>query len=558
VPDTRDLTGRVALVTGAGGGVGGAVALELAARGASVVVNDLAVDVSGIGKGDTRPESTVTRIEAAGGTAVADGTSVADAGAVAAMVERTLGRFGRLDILVEPAGIVTGGPLDQVDQPAWDRLLDVHVGGHLNCLRAALPVMAAQGYGRILNVTSGAGLQRVAAGTTAYGTAKRAIAALTWALGAHPPAGVTINALSPIAATRMIARPGSPPAPAAPEGGSAASAPLDLSHMPPAEALAPVVAYLCGERTSWLCGQVVFTNGVEASLVAPPRLIESVHRGAWSADGGPGIGDVVGALVTASAQAGVTTGGSMPRLGGRPPRAGQAEVRGRALLVSSDRPAAAALGATLAAEGWRVAGAGPWDPPDGRLAEAVPVDFVGAERLLGAARRALGGVEALVVHSGEHDPGPDLSAAWNGAILTGIGRHAAWSRAAARAAPPGSPGMVTVHAVTSSAAGAVVAQAVCQLTRCLQSDRDPATFRTFTVEALPSDRPDRPALAELAAWLCRSPDAVALAAEELVAGDDWIGLRSHPAAAFTASFGRPVPEAWLDRALRAGLGDGEP
>src|SRR4051812_23039884 len=184
-----DLTGRVAIVTGAGGGIGAAVATELARRGARVVVNDLGVNPLGTAAGDSSASATVEAITAAGGTAVADTSSVTDSGAVARMVSRAVEEWGSVDILVNTAGVVPSGRLDAIDQPTWDRLVSVHLGGHATCIHAVLPTMERQGYGRILSVTSGAGLQRVAVDTAVYGTAKRAISALTVLLSMQAPDG---------------------------------------------------------------------------------------------------------------------------------------------------------------------------------------------------------------------------------------------------------------------------------------------------------------------------------------------------------------------------------
>jgi len=314
-----DFEGRVAIVTGAGGGVGGAIAIELARRGCAVVVNDLGVNVAGTGAGDTDAEATVRRIRAAGGTAIADRSSVTDAAAVQALARRAVSELGSVDVLVNTAGIVFGGGLQQATQPEWDRLLDVHVGGHLNCMQAVLPYMSEHRYGRIVNVTSGAGLQRVAVETSVYGTAKRAIAALTWTLGHRSPPGVTINALSPIALTRMVtgaasaARAGATPSTNGTDEAAPSNA-LDFAHMPRPEALAPVAAFMCSERCGWLNGQIVFTNGSEASVVAGPRLIEAVHIDPSSAGGGVDLADAVRKALIPAARAGMTTGGSMPRI----------------------------------------------------------------------------------------------------------------------------------------------------------------------------------------------------------------------------------------------------
>src|SRR5207248_11482082 len=152
-------------------------------------------------------------------------------------IRRAVDELGRVDVLVNTAGIVPSGQLDAIDQAAWDRLVGVHVGGHINCVRAVFPVMQRQGYGRILCVTSGAGLQRVAAEAAVYGTAKRVISALAVALARQAPAGVTVNALSPIALTRMVAGPAQEAAASRGSSGGPPRLGLDFGNIAAAEAL---------------------------------------------------------------------------------------------------------------------------------------------------------------------------------------------------------------------------------------------------------------------------------------------------------------------------------
>ncbi|MCM3926275.1 SDR family NAD(P)-dependent oxidoreductase, partial [Frankia sp. AiPs1] len=259
---------RVAIVTGGGGGIGAEVSVELARRGATVVVLDSGDGLRGEPLGERSAERTVRRIEAAGGRAVAAPISVTDPDAVRGLVEETVARFGSLDIVVNAAGIVRFPRIADAAADDWAALLSVHLDGYLNMLAAALPRMTAAGYGRIVGVTSGVGLARTSVDGPAYGSAKRAVAALTWQLGPVLPAGVAVNALSPIAATRMVTE-GLVAAGADPRG-------LDLSAMPQPAHMAPAAARLASEEFGWCRGRVLFSAGSELSLIAPPRLVEAV------------------------------------------------------------------------------------------------------------------------------------------------------------------------------------------------------------------------------------------------------------------------------------------
>ena len=307
------LTGRVALVTGGGGGIGGAVAVELARQGAAVVVNDSGVAVGGEPLGDAAAQAVADRITTVGGRAAADTTSVTDREGIADLVGRIITQWGSLDVLVTAAGIIRPGHLGVASDEDWRAVLETHLDGHLNCLEAVMPVMAGAGYGRIVTVTSGAGLARVSAESVPYGTAKRAVAALTWQLGEMAPPGVTINALSPIAATRMVPSTARPPT--EPERGGAAAPALDFGAMPRPEFLAPAVAHLCHEAAGWLNGTVVFTNGTEISVISPPRLADAVQTGGLP-DPAQVLEAALAAVVGPAERVQTTTGGGMPRLPG--------------------------------------------------------------------------------------------------------------------------------------------------------------------------------------------------------------------------------------------------
>jgi NAD(P)-dependent dehydrogenase (short-subunit alcohol dehydrogenase family) len=199
----RRFDGKVAIITGAGRGIGKAHALHLASLGAMVVVNDPGVSHDGVGRDFTAAGDTVQEIRAAGGEAVASFDSVV--GGAAAIVECAIKTFGRLDILINNAGIVADGALNEVSLDAFRRVIDVHVFGTVEMIKASWPYLAASGAGRIINTSSQAMFGQ--AQMIAYATAKSAIFGLTRCLATEGAAsGVTVNAIMPTALTRLTAR----------------------------------------------------------------------------------------------------------------------------------------------------------------------------------------------------------------------------------------------------------------------------------------------------------------------------------------------------------------
>ena len=198
-----DFKGRVAIVTGAGGGLGKQHALALAARGAKVVVNDLGGDVHGVGGSVSAAQAVVDEIRAAGGEAMANGASVTDFEAVQQMVQQTLDTWGRVDILVNNAGILRDKSFAKMDLADFRLVMDVHVMGSVNCTKAVWPLMQAQNYGRIMMTTSSSGLYGNF-GQANYGAAKMALVGLMQTLSIEGEKhNIRINALAPTAATRM-------------------------------------------------------------------------------------------------------------------------------------------------------------------------------------------------------------------------------------------------------------------------------------------------------------------------------------------------------------------
>lgn len=198
-----DFSGRVAIVTGAGGGLGKQHALALARRGAKVLVNDLGGAVDGSGGSVSAAQAVVDEIRAAGGEALANGASVTDFDAVQAMVQQAVGAWGRVDILVNNAGILRDKSFAKMDMADFRTVIEVHLMGAANCTKAVWPVMQAQQYGRVLMTTSSSGLYGNF-GQSNYSAAKLAQVGLMQTLALEGAKfNIRVNALAPTAATRM-------------------------------------------------------------------------------------------------------------------------------------------------------------------------------------------------------------------------------------------------------------------------------------------------------------------------------------------------------------------
>jgi NAD(P)-dependent dehydrogenase (short-subunit alcohol dehydrogenase family) len=243
------LDGRVAIVTGAGRGIGRAHALELARQGASVVVNDFGVSLSGEGTGETPAEEVVAEIRAAGGEAVVNGADVADFAQAEAMVRQAIETYGRLDVLVNNAGFVRDRMLVNTSEEEWDAVIRVHLKGHFAPLRHAGAYWRAEAKegrepaARVINTSSGAGLQG-SIGQATYSAAKAGIAGLTLVAAAELARyGVTVNAIAPVARTRMT------------EGA------FDTATMALPEDNSPIVAWLASVESADVTGRVIEIDG---------------------------------------------------------------------------------------------------------------------------------------------------------------------------------------------------------------------------------------------------------------------------------------------------------
>jgi NAD(P)-dependent dehydrogenase (short-subunit alcohol dehydrogenase family) len=200
---TLDFKGRVAIVTGAGNGLGRQHALALAARGAKVLVNDLGGARDGRGASATAAQAVADEIRAAGGEAIANGASVTDFDAVQAMARQAMDAWGRIDILVNNAGILRDKTFAKMELADFRLVLDVHLMGAVHCTKAVWPIMIEQQYGRIVMTTSSSGLYGNF-GQSNYGAAKLALVGLMQTLSLEGAKhGIRVNCLAPTAATRM-------------------------------------------------------------------------------------------------------------------------------------------------------------------------------------------------------------------------------------------------------------------------------------------------------------------------------------------------------------------
>ncbi len=264
------LDGRVAIVTGAGRGIGRSVAIRMASQGATVVVADLGVAVDGSGSDDGPAGETVSLIEKAGGKAVANTGDIADWGAAEQLVSSTIETYGQLDVLVNVAGILRDRMVFNMTEDEWDAVVRVHMKGTFNTIRFAsahwrsLRDETAQN--RIINFTSGSGLHG-APGQPNYAAAKMGIVGLTYSaansLGRY---GVTANAISPGASTRMTD-----------------SIPTERQRVRfvkgderSPDNVAPIVAYLASAESGWINGQVIRSMGYEVSLYNIPQPISTI------------------------------------------------------------------------------------------------------------------------------------------------------------------------------------------------------------------------------------------------------------------------------------------
>jgi hypothetical protein len=259
------LKDKVAVVTGSGRGIGRGIALALAREGAKVVVNDVGCDVDGRGGADDPAQQVVNEIKALGSDAAPNYDSVCDFAGAERIIKTAVDKFGRIDILVNNAGIVRDRSLAKMSEEDFDTVLAVHLKGTFNCGRHALPIMKEQGYGRVINITSSAGL-RGNFGQSNYGAAKAGIMGLTlvWAIE-HEKYNITVNAMAPSGMTRMT---GTIPG-------------VDKDNPPPEmnpELNGPLIAFLGSEKAAHVNGQIFGRRGFGYTIFQQPRPVAMMYK----------------------------------------------------------------------------------------------------------------------------------------------------------------------------------------------------------------------------------------------------------------------------------------
>jgi len=280
---TDNLKGRNAVVTGAGRGIGRAVAILLAQEGANVVVNDPGVSVDGTGHDDGPAEQVANEIKQAGGNAVANYDSVATAEGGENIVRQCVDAFGRIDILINVAGILRDRMVFNMSEEEWDAVINVHLKGHFNTIKPASQLMRQQRYGRIVNFSSISGL-RGNSGQANYGAAKAGIAGLTRVvardLGRY---GVTTNCIAPGAMTRMVAQvPESARQLRAARGMGPAPAPQAIAERTP-EQVAPMTIWLCTDDAWNVNGKIFHVSGGTVSLAHEETPMRQITKdGKWT------------------------------------------------------------------------------------------------------------------------------------------------------------------------------------------------------------------------------------------------------------------------------------
>lgn len=271
------LSGKVAIVTGAGRGIGRAHALALAAQGAKVVVNDYGGALDGEGGSTSPAEEVVAEIEAQGGEAAANFGNVVEPDGAQGIVDTALERFGRVDILVNNAGNYRPKMIFNMPFEDWDAVVKVHLYGHFNCIRAVAGLFRAQRGGRIVNTASEAWLGEAAVSN--YGAAKAGIVGLTRVvardLGKY---GVTCNCIAPRAATRMTA------GLAFDQSAEREGLSDTLSKLQP-EDVSPLVAYLATDEARDINGRVFLASGGTIAIFSEPRPENTIVKdGRWTVD----------------------------------------------------------------------------------------------------------------------------------------------------------------------------------------------------------------------------------------------------------------------------------
>ena len=251
---TLDYNGKVVIVTGAGGGLGRCHALEFARRGAKVVVNDLGGAVDGSGGSSEAADNVVEEIKAAGGEAMSNGSSVTDDAGVANMVQQTMDAYGRIDVLVNNAGVLRDKSFAKMEIADFDFVVDVHLFGTMKPTKAVWPIMKEQGYGRIMVTSSSSGLYGNF-GQSNYGAAKLGVVGFINTLKLEGQKdNIHINALAPVAWTRMTSN----------------LMPPEMEEALAPEQVTPAVVFMCSEQAP--TGKIICAG---AGAYAAAQIVET-------------------------------------------------------------------------------------------------------------------------------------------------------------------------------------------------------------------------------------------------------------------------------------------
>jgi NAD(P)-dependent dehydrogenase (short-subunit alcohol dehydrogenase family) len=258
----ENLTGKTILITGAGDGVGKCLAFAFAAEGAAVVVNDIGKDENGAYVSD----KVVSEIRNSGGNAFANHDSVANIAGGEAIIHTAIENTGRIDGLVNCAGNHSGKAISETSEEIWDSIIDVHLKGHFSCIKAALPHMIKQDYGRIINFSSRAAFDTARSGNVAYAAAKAGILGFTATLSADPELknhNITANAIIPSAITRLF------PMERPRFGGGPTLGP---------EYVVPIIVYLATEAAAGVTGQFFYSSSGDIVIFDQPMKLPGPHR----------------------------------------------------------------------------------------------------------------------------------------------------------------------------------------------------------------------------------------------------------------------------------------
>ena len=269
------MAGKAALVTGAGRGIGREIALLMAAEGASVGVNDIGAALDGSGHDEGPAAEVAAAIRDGGGKAAVNGDSVADPAGAQRMVAACLDAFGRIDVVVNNAGILRDGIFHKMSHADFEAVLDVHLRGSFNASRAAAPHFREQGSGAFVHVTSTSGLIGNV-GQANYAAAKMGIVGLSRGIALDMARfGVRSNCIAPFAWSRMVG--------SIPTDTRAQQARVErLKALTPAK-VAPMAVFLASDAAADVTGQIFAVRGNEVFLMSQPRPLRSLHRdGGWT------------------------------------------------------------------------------------------------------------------------------------------------------------------------------------------------------------------------------------------------------------------------------------